>query len=169
MLIGGIKAAFDVICTFQLKNESKPANVSVGVNKYKSSSESVVVETERPNIDYSVECHDNIRYILGDVDNDNDVTSYDAQKILCLAEDSSNIMVSKFNTYVFGTAATIPSWYSDYSYMVCGEVADVDENGKINSTDAKLVLEYDSYVHAGQRPLDTQIGKDKIRTVFVYA
>ena len=98
-------------------------------------------------------------WIIGDIDQDGEITAVDAQLILSLytdytVTDGQIIYTSEYNgTY---TLSTNPATTADGIYVVT--VSDVNSDGVVDVTDASLVLQYYTDYEVGQGNLNNYNG-----------
>lgn len=101
----------------------------------------------------------NQNWIIGDIDQDGEITAVDAQLILSLytdytVTDGQIIYTSEYNgTY---TLSTNPATTADGIYVVT--VSDVNSDGVVDVTDASLVLQYYTDYEVGHGNLNNYNG-----------
>lgn len=137
---------------------------SVGTYNYKSEIENVTYDRYNcetlPSSEFVRETKNDIVYFLGDIDANEEINVDDSYYILRIANNSYKT-VAEVNNLL----KTNSNWKATYPMMVCAEVADVNEDNKINSTDSDLVLEYYASISVGKDVI-SKIGTQRIKTVY---
>lgn len=99
-------------------------------------------------------------YNLGDIDNNGKIEITDAQSIL---EISNTIGSTSYS--VSAANKNLSNLKKKYPKLVCGEVADINQNGLIEEADAKSVLTYYSESNVGDAHHNTLIGSKMIKVI----
>ena len=99
-------------------------------------------------------------YNLGDIDNNEKIEITDAQSILEISNTTGSTSYS-----VSAANKNLSNLKKKYPKLVCGEVADVDQNGLIEEADAKSVLTYYSESNVGDAHHNTLIGSKMIKVI----